>query len=293
MVTRNMRRRGSDVRSRRYAHDMEVDAGNALVRVITLNEAVRATVERVNTLPDPVPGSLIEADDRVCPGVELSSHIGHHLVPSAIDHIWYLTNSITETRHFPVFGAYTLARSTIETASTMLWVMAPQDRRTRLMRHLRLEVANVNAARKMMLSQNEVGMFMGYPVAPDAPDEFVAGRRAAVVAAAERAELSRTEMDRPPTITSIIKEAAQESGESPQVLLDWQIASGAAHGKSWSGLLTLMPKDGWGAEARRKADTDRSGGISKMIDIAERALAMLDQGLDRLEELRATKEPVA
>jgi hypothetical protein len=270
---------------------MGVDAGNMLVRVITLNEGVMATVKRVSTLPDPVPGSLIEADDRVCPGVELSAHIGHHLVPSAIDHIWYLTNSISETRNFPVFGAYTLARSTIETASTMMWVMAPHDRRTRLMRHLRLEVANVNAARKMMQSQNDVGTFMGYSVPRDAPDNFVAGRRAAVMAAAERAGLSRAEIELPPTITSIIKEAAQESGESPQVFLDWQIASGAAHGKSWSGLLTLMPKEGWASEARRNADTDRSGGISRMVDIAERSLAILGLGLDRLEELRATKEP--
>ncbi|GAA1263187.1 hypothetical protein [Arthrobacter pascens] len=269
---------------------MGVDADNVLVRVITLNEAVMATVKRISTLPDPVPDSLIAADDRVCPGVELSSHIGHHLVPSAIDHIWYLTSSISGTRNFPVFGAFTLARSTIETASTMLWVMAPYDRRTRLMRHLRLEVANVNAARKMMQSQNEVGTFMGYSVAPDAPDEFVAGRRAAVMAAAERLELSSAEIERPPTITSIIKEAAQESGESPQVFLDWQIASGAAHGKSWSGLLTLRPKEGWGSEARRKADTDRSGGISMMVDIAERSLVTLGRGLDRLEELRATTE---
>jgi hypothetical protein len=271
---------------------MEVDAGNVLVRVITLNDAVRATVDRVNGLPAPVPGSLIEADDRFCPGVELSAHIGHHLVPSAIDHIWYLSNSITETRLFPVFGAYTLARSAIETASTMLWVLAPHNRCTRLKRHLRLEASNVRAARKMIQSQNEVGMFLGYTVAPDAPDKFVAGRRAAIVAAAERADLSRAEMDRPPTVTSIIKEVAEEASESSQIFLDWQIASGAAHGKSWSGLLTLMPKDGWGAEARMKADTDRSAGISKMIDIAERALVILDRGLDRLEELRATKEPV-
>ncbi|MDQ0078530.1 hypothetical protein J2S97_003729 [Arthrobacter oryzae] len=74
---------------------MEIEADDVLVRVITLNEAVRATVASVNTLPVPVPASVFEADDSFCLGVELSAHIGHHLVPSAIDHIWYLTNSIT------------------------------------------------------------------------------------------------------------------------------------------------------------------------------------------------------
>jgi hypothetical protein len=271
--------------------DMEVDAGDVLVRLIKLNEAVKATVERVNTFPAPVSGSLLEADDEFCPGAELSIHVERHLVPSAIDHIWYLTNSIVETKIFPVFGCFTLARSTIETASAMLWVLAPHERHVRLRRHLRLETANVNAARNMMKTQNEVGECLGHPVSPDAPDDFVAGRLASIVAAAERIEISRTEMNRAPSITSIIKEAAHEAGESPQVFLDWQIASGAAHGKPWSGLLTLMPKGGWGAEARMQPNADRSVGISTMIGTAERALGILERGLDRLEELRATREP--
>lgn len=268
-------------------------AGDVHLRVIELDEAVKATVERVNSLPDPVPHSLIAADDRFCAGVELSVHVGHHLVPSAIDHIWYLTDSIVGTRRFPVFGSYTLARSTIETASTMLWVLAPQDRSVRLTRHFRLEAANLNAARKMIKTQNDVGMHLGYTVSPDAPDDFIAGRLANLAAAAEGINLSLTEMNQAPTITSIIKDAASESGESPQVFLDWQIASGAAHGKSWSGLLTRMPKGGWGAEARVPADGDRTAGISTMIDTAERALAVLQRGLNRLEELRATAEPAA
>ncbi|MFF5794510.1 hypothetical protein ACFY5D_20905 [Paeniglutamicibacter sp. NPDC012692] len=272
---------------------MEVDTGDALARVNNLNEAVKKTVNRINTFPASVSGSVLNADDRLCPRAELSTHVGHHLVPSAIDHIWYLTNSIVETRLFPVFGSYTLARSTIETASTILWVLAPLDRDTRLKRHLRLEMANANDARKMMRTQNEVGKFLGRAVSPDAPDDFVAGRIASLEAAAAGIELSLREMNQAPRMTSIIKDAAHESGESPQVFLDWQIASGAAHGKPWSGLLTRMPRDGWGAEARADANTDRSAGIAKMVSTAERGLRILEQGLDRLEELRSTKEPPA
>ncbi len=242
---------------------------------------------RIGTIPPPHPASVLMTDDEFCPDLTLSSHIGHHLVPSAVDHLWYLTTSITRAKQWPVFGGYTLARSTIETASTILWVLNPQDRQLRLMRHLRLEAANVNAARKMMKTQNEVGTFLGFTVKEDAPDQFVAGRRSAIEDAADRIDLPRKALDAAPTMTSIIKEAASESGESPQALLDWQIASGAAHGKPWSGLLTLMPRDGWGAEAQRTADTDRSAGISKMIDTADRALAILTRGLNRFEALRA------
>ena len=247
-------------------------------------------VARIGTFPPPDPDSVLTADDKFSPGLTLSSHVGHHLVPSAVDHLWYLTTSITRAKQWPVFGGFTLARSTIETASTILWVLTPQDRQIRLTRHLRLEAANVNAARKMMKTQNEVGTFLGFTVQEDAPDQFVAGRRSAIEAAAGRIDLPRKTLDEAPTMTSIIKEAASEAGESPQALLDWQITSGAAHGKPWSGLLTLMPRDGWGAEARRTVDTDRSAGISKMIDTADRALAIFIRGLDRLEALGAAQE---
>lgn len=261
------------------------------LRVMKLDEAVRSIVDHVSSLPGPVPRSVISADDRLCPGVELSVHIGHHLFPSAMDHIWYLTNSIIETKRFPVFGSYTLARSTIEIASTMLWVLTPQERKDRLTRHLRLEWANLFNARQMLETQNDVGAHLGYPVNSDDPHDFVAGRLASLVAAAGRIDLSDKDMKRTPKVTSIISEAASGIGESPQVLLDWRIASGAAHGKSWSGLVTRKPAGGWGNEARLPADGNRSAGISTMVDIAERALVVLQKGLGRLEKLRATAEP--
>jgi hypothetical protein len=270
---------------------MADDEENA-VRLIALNEAVEETVRRVYNSPIPVPGSVLKADDRLCPGVELSIHLQSHLLPAAIDHIWYLTNSIVATKRFPVFGSFTLVRSTIETASTLVWVTAPADRYVRLTRHIRLEAANISAARKMLQTQNEVGEYLGYSVNPDAPHEFVAGRLSALEAAADRVGIARNVLNgRPPSTSSIIQGAARESGESLQVFLDWQIASGAAHGKPWSGLLTLMPKGGWGPNPRVEPDGDRSAGILTMIETAERALFMLNQGLDQLERLRMTTEP--
>ncbi|MEW1809680.1 hypothetical protein AB0284_03140 [Pseudarthrobacter phenanthrenivorans] len=263
---------------------------NAL-RLIALNEAVERTVERINSSPEPVPDSIMKADDQICPGVELSTHLQVHIVPAAIDHIWYLTNSIKSTKRFPVFGSYTLVRSTIETASTLAWVAAPKERTERLTRHLRLEAANISAARNMLSTQNEVGAYLGYRVDPRAPAEFVAERLVALKEAADRVGIRRDLLNgRPPSVSTIVKGAASESDQSPQLFLDWQIASGAAHGKPWSGLLTLMPQGGWGTNPRVEPNGDRSAGILTMIETAERALAMLSHGLDHLERLRATQD---
>lgn len=274
-----------------YNAEMDIVADNIDARMIKLNDSIKETIQRVSVLPAILPDSSLAVDDGMCQGVELSTHVGYHLIPSAVDHIRYLTNSILETRLFPAFGSYTLVRSTIETASTMLWLLAPQSRRIRLRRHLRMEMANVYAAKKMMQTQNDLGEFLGRTVSPSAPDDFVAGRVVAIAAAADRIGIPIGEIRHAPTITSIIKETAQESGGSPQAFLDWQIASGAAHGKSWSGLITLMPKGGWGPAPRVEADADRSAGISTMIGAAERSLVLIERSLGRFEELRSSMDP--
>lgn len=193
---------------------------NAL-RLIALNEAVERTVERINNSPQSVSGSMMKADDQMCPGVELSTPFQIHIVPAAIDHIWYLTNSIVATKRFPVFGSYTLVRSTIETASTLAWVAAPMDRTERLTRHLRLEAANISAARNMLRTQNEVGAYLGYPVDTQAPNEFVAERLVALEAAADRVGIRRELLNgRPPSVSAIVQGAASESDQSPQLFLE-------------------------------------------------------------------------
>lgn len=243
-----------------------------------------ADIERLKDLAlKPLPiaeGSVLWLDDRVTRPYQ-SSHAINYLILTAIDHLHCLKTAMQDAESQHIFAPFTLMRSAIEAASTALWLLNPNDRKTRVTRSLKLEYNNMT----MLGRAYET---MGVDAA-----ETTTARLALLRSAIERAGIrSDVIMGSYPAVQNIIKNATQEAGLSPVILAAWQLSSGSAHGKTWAGAHTATFTETDGSSTEEVLSGVLMSDEISIVRVLFAALSVLNRSL-RLQAQRGRRPQAA
>ncbi|UCN15837.1 hypothetical protein LFM56_05855 [Cellulomonas iranensis] len=199
----------------------EVDAGDIQIwkEAVTRVRLSQAVVEQCG---DPMAGSALSEDDASCPATAKISDAARGVLFAALDNLAMWCNAVapkvyvegvpSESASRPHF---TLARAGIECAAQAGWLLEPEDRATRIERHLRLVLADMGEEQK------------------------AAGRHDPAVAAVLGERIAALKEDHgpikaAPAYLDMVRATAGRGGvtdDHAEVL--WRTASAAAHGKAW------------------------------------------------------------
>jgi hypothetical protein len=224
--------------------------------------------------------SVLWLDDRFTRPYQ-TSHAVNYLILTAVDHLHCLKTVMQDAEAQHIFAPFTLIRSAIETASTALWLLSPQDRKTRVTRSLRLEANNITMLGKAHGT-------MGADIA-----ETTAMRLALLSGAIVKSGVDKdVVMGSYPAVQTIITTATKEAGLSRWIFGAWQLSSGSAHGKTWAGAHTATFTAN---EASSTEDVYNGVLTSDEISISKvlfAALAVVNRAL-RLQAQRARRPEAA
>jgi len=125
-------------------------------------------------------------------------------------------------------GPFTLLRSAIEASATAVWLLAPNERKARATRALRLNFADiVDGAR----AAKTFGLALPTSALAQQRHMLAVGKQAGIQPAAIKKWVKTTE---------IVKAAdAAIDDKYTRVHGGWQVCSGLAHGKRWPQLMFL------------------------------------------------------
>lgn len=239
--------------------------------------SVDALVERLVRLGVPTPGSRLARDDDATTPFDLS-HAFTHSLRGATDHLLSLRDLLTALR---ANSPFTLLRSAIENAAEALWLVAPDDRRERITRRLRIANADAKDQAEVM------ARIRGESLA----DAWLAEKKARLAALAATAGLPTGEPLGAPASWRSIVNAADEclvaSGRTRNVdaRLVWNAGSGFAHARLWATLELL--------ERGAQVDLARPDAVRVELSSSYNALALFsdvtvcvcDLALSRAERL--------
>jgi hypothetical protein len=144
----------------------------------------------------------------------------------SVDHL----QTLVDLLRLPVrpLAPYTLLRAAVENASLALWLVAPSERETRLLRALRLAIADVR-------DSGPVHEIAGNTIDP------VAVRVAKIVSAGKRAGLTDTQLKQKDSWTEIVTAADRvfhRRGDRA-VEFSWRAGSGIMHARDWARMAVL------------------------------------------------------
>lgn len=186
--------------------------------------------ERQRERLDPQPGSDLAGDDALTSPVQLS-HLARGSLGQAADHLDAIRTLLFEAQRLHTWAPYTLARGALENAATAVWLLAPEDRETRVHRRLRLRVQDLRDEEEFF---EDAGL---------TPVRDVAADRELVRQLARDAGVKTDNLfARGPTFTRILDEAQGPAGLSTARAL-WRLSSGIAHGRQWATLSSALAKD--------------------------------------------------
>jgi hypothetical protein len=170
-------------------------------------------------------GSSLAGDDRRSDPYQVS-HAIIQLTTVAVDHLHALKVLVGDARKLHNSAPYTLVRSAIEAASTALWILAPRDRPTRLLRRLSHAAQDVRD-----------GTLMAQGAKVLVPREF-SQRSAELELMAQHVAGASGKLERL-NLTQILREVDSLNFTDLQALAAWRTCSAFAHGRLWSSLSLL------------------------------------------------------
>jgi hypothetical protein len=184
--------------------------------------------------PTAQPRSPFAGDDRKTHPHDTSNLVAYAM-SIAVDHLNAIQSSMTGrtpgTMGVHTYAGMTGARAAIENAARAVWVASPRTRDERVLRTLRLELANAGA----------IGSFIRDGGLSEEPG--VQRRIDRILELADAAGLNRADVERKPTPTEYVRDAAASCGlvddEHNLLFLLWRMCSAIAHGDTW--LLPLFP----------------------------------------------------
>ena len=182
----------------------------------------------LSSLVDPLPNSLLRADDANYPWEKQSVWLRSYL-RAAADHLLVWANIVNPLKVHddsevvnPPRPYLTLARGAIEASAQAGWVMLGTDDKERTLRHLRLMYHDLRY-------QEEAHRDHDVAVA-----EHARRRRSEIKQRVEGVYSFGSIKHPEPKYASMIKAVAAAAGWDPDdAILTWRAASAAAHGKSW------------------------------------------------------------
>lgn len=223
-------------------------------------------------------GSVLWLDDRFTRPFQ-TSHIVNYLILTAVDHLHCLKTVMQDAESQHIFAPFTLIRSSIEAATTAVWLLSPNDRRTRVTRSLQSERNNLSMFEKAYAT-------MGVDTR-----ESSAPRLALLRAAVDKSGIDiDAVMGSSPSVQTIIKKASKEAGLSRWILAAWQLSSGSAHGKSWAGVHTSTFTETEGSSTEEVLSGVLTSDEISIVRVLFAALAVVNRAI-RLQERRAKRRP--
>jgi hypothetical protein len=194
--------------------------------------AVEVWRERIHQdAPQPAAGSRLRADDALTDPYRLSHQVVLALI-SAVDHFEALLLLVQDAGVMPARAPFTLLRAALENASIAVWLLAPDDRKLRVLRLLRLMWTD---------GEDNVQAWESVAVQPPLSREE---RKNNLQEMARAAELSTQQVSQVATLlrwTTIVKGAGDGAQEltGERALLAWRVSSGVAHARPWAALSIL------------------------------------------------------
>lgn len=191
----------------------------------------------------PPPANSVLAADDIATNPDQIGHFVGYCMLQVIDTARSITRVVRSedgTIMLPIMSVFTLARSAIESAATAIWVLRPEDRRTRVLR--RLQFAHSELTHETELVKVMASSF-SKPEAQAAIRENARGRKTAnadlrAIADAHGIAYAEYENQMPGWLT-IIEEAGHEFAD-PKVLPSiWRMCSGLSHPSMRRGLNLL------------------------------------------------------
>jgi hypothetical protein len=184
--------------------------------------------------PTAQPGSPFAGDDRKTHPHDTSNLVAYAM-SIAVDHLNAIQSSMTGrtpgTLGVHTYAGMTGTRAAIENAARAVWVASPRTRSERVLRTLRLEFASAKA----------IGTFIRDSELSEEPG--VQHRIDRILHLADAAGLERIDVERKPSPTEYVKDAAATCGlvhgEHNLLFLLWRMCSAIAHGDTW--VLPLFP----------------------------------------------------
>jgi hypothetical protein len=184
---------------------------------------VRLSQAVLDQCADPVPGSALAADDAACPSSVRISDAARGVLAASLDNLAMWANTVApkvfvegvavESAARPHF---TVARAGIECAAQAGWLLEAEDSSTRIERHLRLALADMNEEQRAVRHVEEA---IGTAVA-----QHIAELRAA----------ASSDIKAAPAYLDMVRATAGHAALRPDAAeVLWRTASAAAHGKLW------------------------------------------------------------
>ncbi|WP_370011671.1 hypothetical protein [Nocardia cyriacigeorgica] len=198
----------------------------------------------IGTLQKPEPGSQLEDDDRLGPGSIVSQMAWQGLI-AATDHLDLLNESLIHSGVRPT-AQFTLARGALFAGARTVWILAPDEQKTRRRRALFVAYEDYRNLRKdgeaLLASplskryDSDTKKRLKEQVATPVDDVKAAGLQIGLKLGASK------NCDKVPTDTAIVAYAAGQidpegSGSGAALEHQWRAHSGHAHGLSWPQLL--------------------------------------------------------
>ncbi|MEA5358252.1 hypothetical protein VA596_01785 [Amycolatopsis sp., V23-08] len=209
------------------------DEGERVPDEETANWAAAAHTARLagyvlDQVVDPVPGSMLAADDAAYRWEKCSAWMRSSLV-AALDHLTLWANIVAPQKIFegmivrnPPRPYFTLARAGLESAAQAVWVLKEDDSTERVHRHLRLLYHDL---RQMALAFEKQG---------DDRAPSVRDRMNALWTRVGDMYPFESIVKGEPKYSSMVHECAAVIDMQPNALeVLWRGASAAAHGKNW------------------------------------------------------------
>lgn len=245
-----------DATQRLTPQQVERAVGVAFARAEQLREIALALHDQVQA------GSPLAGDDRASNPYKVS-HAVIRVLDSATEHLDALRVLLVKGQVLHPAAPFTLARAAIEAGSTAVWLLLPASRQERVMRSLRLYLAD---ARDSNTIAEQTGLSVRRPL-----DE----RRSHLEAIAARAAGGGPVQLTPVRSTALVK-AADEAGTSRVgVLAAWRVCSGFAHVRLWPTLAVLD---------REELPSNAPGDVTlKVTSSLDRVLWAVWAGLDVTE----------
>lgn len=168
--------------------------------------------------------SLMRRDDKETHPYQMS-HAVQHALSHAVDHLHCLRTLLKDAHLMHMYAPYSLARAALENASAAVWLLAPEERRERILRRLRFAAQDIRGG-------EEAGRLIGAP-GPKSEEE----RLAEVRALARRRGIDEKAAVRTVRYGEIVKAAGDtRPGGNVPFMVTWRMCSGIAHGDLWTTL---------------------------------------------------------
>jgi hypothetical protein len=170
------------------------------------------------------PGSALAGDDKRTDPYQ-TGHSAWHSVSHAVDHLHMLRSVLRDAGTIHMYAPYSVIRAALENASAAVWLLAPANRKERILRRLRLATVDIKAG-------EDVKDLINHP-----------GPRSRQERIDQLHTIARREgVDNPDNVKrvgygEIVKAAGGHTSvteETAEVI--WRLCSGFTHGDPWATL---------------------------------------------------------